>query len=327
MRAGTTGVFCCFGIDFCGFSAFSSLLQHGDAKGICLECVERLRIAYNFRETVLLSQQMLQEDDNKIKSSLEEGSVQDESNSESICGESSDVVIKQEESEILGDNSNSDVLEKLCKELQIDIKKQLKNHSDELITQECTLCNEKFDNKRKLRQHLKQDHKQQHVCQYCNREFKQASHLREHVTAHTGEKLYCCNLCGKTFQRMSSRSRHLKAHERAPGQKTKRTPFLCTICGKRFPFSNSVQRHMRMHMGIKLHECNICQKRFNQTTHLRVHMRTHTGEKPYICDLCGGAFSLNASLQKHMSTHNRPKDKKRSSHAPEYIIPEIDYDT
>lgn len=213
-----------------------------------------------------------------------------------------------------GNNSTSDVLAKLCTELEIDLqngtKKKTKPKADVLNgennKQECEYCNMELPNKRLLKNHVKDCHKQeiQYICTFCNREFKKSFHLKEHIASHTGEKQYSCDICGKTFQRMSSRSRHMKSHDKAPGQKSKRTPFLCTICGKKFPFSNSVQRHMRMHMGIKQHECVVCQKRFNQTTHLNVHMRTHTGEKPYICDLCGSAFALNATLQRHiMASH------------------------
>lgn len=169
----------------------------------------------------------------------------------------------------------------------------------------CEECNITFNQRWKLQKHASRIHSEEktYICTYCNRAFKQSYHLREHLTSHTGERNYSCSFCGKTFQRISSQRRHVRSHEAAPGQKTKRTPFLCTICGKSFPFSNGVQRHMRIHLGIRKHQCTLCNRRFMQSTHLHVHMRTHTGEKPYICDTCGDAFSLNASLQKHMSIH------------------------
>lgn len=212
-------------------------------------------------------------------------------------------------------NNSSDVLVKLCTELEIEMQNEDQKEMKPKVEDnqhKCAFCDLQLLNKRQLKNHIEQFHKQEnlYVCNFCNRGFKKAFHLQEHIASHTGEKKYSCDLCGKMFQRLSSRSRHMKSHDRAPGQKSKRTPFLCTICGKRFPFSNSVQRHMRMHMGIKLHECEICHKRFNQRTHLRVHMRTHTGEKPYVCDLCGNAYSFNATLQKHLLGHKQREGEK-----------------
>lgn len=189
-------------------------------------------------------------------------------------------------------------------------KKKLKSPKPE-IDYQCYHCSMIFNKRWKLQKHITRVHSdsKKYVCTYCNKGFKQSYHLREHLTSHTGERNYTCSFCDKSFQRISSMRRHIRSHEAAPGQKTKRTPFLCTVCGKSFPFSNGVQRHMRIHLGIKNHECTICHRRFTQSTHLHVHMRTHTGEKPYICDTCGDAFSLNASLQKHMLIHQSLADK------------------
>lgn len=282
------------------------VLQYGEPEKICVECVERLRIAYNFRETVLLSQQALKD---QREDSAEEDSTKEDGSPHEI-DETIALPIKTED----GADDEKDTLARLCADLDLETEsnsaKQPKNKSNK---QECEFCSLELPNKRLLKKHISQFHKAEklYTCTMCQRDFKQAFHLREHLASHTGEKNYSCEQCGKTFQRMSSRSRHMKTHDKAPGQKTKRTPFLCTICGRSFPFSNSVQRHMRVHLGIRRHECNVCHKRFNQSTHLRVHMRTHTGEKPYVCDLCGNAFSLNATLRKHLMTH-KLKDRERA---------------
>ncbi|KRT86159.1 zinc-finger associated domain containing protein, partial [Oryctes borbonicus] len=175
----------------------------------------------------------------------------------------------------------------------------------------CEHCDYNSEKRWQLTKHMQKVHNKDkmYLCTFCNKAFKQAYHLREHITTHTGERNFSCPICDKTFVRSSSQRRHIKSHEAAPGQKTKRTPFLCTICGKSFPFSNGVQRHMRVHLGIRKYECHICKRRFMQSTHLSVHMRIHTGEKPYICDICGEAFSLNCSLQKHMKVHRGTDEK------------------
>ncbi|KAB0796499.1 hypothetical protein PPYR_10560 [Photinus pyralis] len=195
------------------------------------------------------------------------------------------------------------------KRRRVRVKRELAVLEDD-ITYECYHCATVFNKRWKLQKHITRVHTnvKKHICPYCAKSFKQSYHLREHLTSHTGERNYTCSYCEKTFQRISSLKRHSRSHERAPGEKTKKTPFLCTVCGKNFPFSNGVQRHMRTHLGIRNHECTVCHRRFTQSTHLHVHMRTHTGEKPYICDTCGEAFPLNASLQKHMAIHKSNSD-------------------
>ncbi|KAF5270480.1 hypothetical protein FQA39_LY08358 [Lamprigera yunnana] len=194
------------------------------------------------------------------------------------------------------------------KQVTLNGRKTKRENGDPDATFECYHCSTVFNKRWKLQKHISRVHTdvKKYICGYCKKAFKQSYHLREHLTSHTGERNYTCSFCSKTFQRISSLKRHSRSHEKAPGEKTKRTPFLCNICGKSFPYSNGVQRHMRAHLGIKNHVCSICHRRFTQSTHLHVHMRTHTGEKPYICETCGDAFSLNATLQKHMITHRFP---------------------
>lgn len=214
----------------------------------------------------------------------------------------------KKEIEIKNDKSINELLFNLktnSKEDEVQkVTKKVKTKQSERVY-ECQHCQYICLKMWQLRKHLKQTHdkEKKYACSFCDKAFKQAYHLREHISTHTGERNYVCPICEKAFVRLSSHRRHVKSHDAAPGQKTKRTPFLCTVCGKSFPFSNGVQRHMRVHFGIKKYECQVCKRRFVQSTHLSVHMRTHTGEKPYICDICGDAFSLNCSLQKHMNVH------------------------
>lgn len=186
------------------------------------------------------------------------------------------------------------------------------NNGKENAAYKCEICEKSFDKNWQLNRHIKVFHLnvKNYICSYCNRGFKQLYHLQEHVTSHTGERKFKCNICTKTFSRMSSQRKHMKAHESAPGEKSKKSPFLCPICGKKFPYSNGAQRHIRTHFDDRRFECKICGNKFSQTTHLRVHLRTHTGEKPYPCNLCAESFSLNANLRKHMKNHKKPENLK-----------------
>lgn len=339
----------CFVHKFCVYFCLYfiiALQEELNSMEICKQCIKNLRIAYKFRETVSYSQATLKKytAHNSIKNDLDIIKLENNEDTSNTIRDDiiEDILIDAKKEDIKNEMNVYDSDSNDC--FLADLKKDLKNDHPEVILKtsddpaedsatnqierptkkktrirkekqsfSCAPCALEFDKKWKLCKHVSQVHvneEKKYICTFCNRAFKQSYHLREHITSHTGERNYSCTICGKTFQRQSSQKRHIKSHDAAPGQKTKRTPFLCTICGKSFPFSNGVQRHMRIHLGIRRHECAICHKKFMQSTHLHVHMRTHTGEKPYICDTCGEAFSLNASLQKHMAVH---KNKKEST--------------
>lgn len=89
------------------------------------------------------------------------------------------------------------------------------------------------------------DNKRRYVCTYenCTKSYGKSSHLRSHLTWHTGIK-----------------------------------PFVCKepCCGKGFTRSDELNRHIRTHTGEKPFECVQCTKKFSRSDHLTKHLATHT---------------------------------------------------
>lgn len=90
-----------------------------------------------------------------------------------------------------------------------------------------------------------QDNKRRYVCPYenCTKSYGKSSHLRSHLTWHTGIKPFVCKEEG---------------------------------CGKGFTRSDELNRHIRTHTGEKPFECVQCTKKFSRSDHLTKHLATHT---------------------------------------------------
>lgn len=88
------------------------------------------------------------------------------------------------------------------------------------------------------------DPKRKFVCPYenCAKSYGKSSHLRSHLTWHTGIKPFVCNepKCGKGFTRSDELNRHLRTHT---GEK----PFECVQCSKKFSRSDHLTKHLATH--------------------------------------------------------------------------------
>ncbi|XP_065190253.1 zinc finger protein 3-like [Sycon ciliatum] len=136
-----------------------------------------------------------------------------------------------------------------------------------------------------------------HACPLCLKEFKTASHLREHERIHTGERPFKCTVCSKTFTQSSTLCVHKRTH-------TGERPHTCGTCGKSFKSYCHLRQHERVHSGERPFKCKTCERSFTRLSYLRDHEHTHTGECPYMCGECAKGFWHSSSLRRHERNHH-----------------------
>ena len=202
--------------------------------------------------------------------------------------------------------------------------------------------NRKISNKRKgspakaKLQAVKCKESEDFKCEFCEKVFADAAHLKIHMRSHTGEKPFKCGQCGKAFAQNSHLTLHYRIHT---GEK----PYKCQVCDKAFTDKSNLTKHNRVHTEERLFECQDCGKSFMQNESLiihrmRIHKDTnesqclecsrpasdyekafstkgelggndveHTCKKPHKCpecSICGKAFAFNHQLTRHHRTHS-----------------------
>ncbi|XP_054468839.1 endothelial zinc finger protein induced by tumor necrosis factor alpha-like isoform X2 [Anoplopoma fimbria] len=167
----------------------------------------------------------------------------------------------------------------------------------------CEMCGESFFSSSSLTTHRVTHGPKDNCCDVLGLGSSDASVLENHLSKHTGEKLFSCEVCGKGCSHRSALKHHMLTHT---GEK----PYVCETCGKRCGHASALQNHMRIHTGKKRGQqpvCNVCGKKFRCTVNLKYHMSIHTGVKPYACDQCDKKFSNPSNLKIHMAIHSGEK--------------------
>ncbi|XP_077295368.1 uncharacterized protein LOC143917660 [Arctopsyche grandis] len=127
----------------------------------------------------------------------------------------------------------------------------------------CNICNETFESKACLTEHINLKHKRINTgpfkCKTCSKLFKNERELEIHnVDSHMNEEEedeHKCVVCSRVFRQYYSLKRHMTSH---PGAKT----FKCKICSKSFMYKSVYKSHMLVHSVDKPYRCDICLKAF-----------------------------------------------------------------
>uniref|UniRef100_A0A3Q1GAL6 Oocyte zinc finger protein XlCOF6-like n=1 Tax=Acanthochromis polyacanthus TaxID=80966 RepID=A0A3Q1GAL6_9TELE len=167
----------------------------------------------------------------------------------------------------------------------------------------CEVCGESFFSSSSLSTHRFTHMQKENCCDELGLGCSDMSVLRNHLSKHTGEKLFTCEVCGKGCSHKSALMHHMLTH-------TGERPYICETCGKRCSHASALQNHMRIHTGKKPGQqpvCDVCGKKFSCMVKLKYHMNTHTGEKPYACDQCEKKFTNPSNLKQHMVIHSGEK--------------------
>lgn len=138
-----------------------------------------------------------------------------------------------------------------------------------------------------------------YICSICYREFKQSSHLAEHMRTHTGERPYRCPYCSTSCITQGNLNAHMITH-------TGERPHKCKECCKTFLRANLLTRHMkaehiqaynelmRIRAADNTKHCPICNRTFSSKQKLKQHQQN--------INIHGGASTSTATVTMHSQT-------------------------
>jgi len=182
-------------------------------------------------------------------------------------------------------------------------------HSDERNMQ-CEHCDKCFKSDLYLKRHVKLMHSDsppgEFKCEVCDKKFKTRDYLYRHEKKiHRDPVYYVCSFCGKNFKSASHRKDHEEIHRGEADAE-------CEVCGAQVRKKN-LERHMKTHSDEADFQCDICAKPLKTVEAFRAHMNSH--ELPFKCEYCGKGFSTKYSMKSHIVQQHllkRESDKPKS---------------
>ena len=108
----------------------------------------------------------------------------------------------------------------------------------------CTFCNEIFNTKAELKEHLAVCQKMQistrylWFCENCKCPFSSRKRLEEHIQTHYSKTVFYCGLCKRGFLDTEAAKSHLLVHEVMP------LFWSCHFCGQKFASSDLASKHV-----------------------------------------------------------------------------------
>ncbi|XP_029647572.1 zinc finger protein ZFAT isoform X2 [Octopus sinensis] len=198
---------------------------------------------------------------------------------------------------------------------------------------ECPECHEKFENLKRLRNHILIKHpkmskdevqritglghriqrkmgRRSYKCPYCERVFIRAnSELRKHIWIHEGIKPFRCPLCPHACRSKNNLQAHMLRH-------SNEKPFMCNDCGKAYKSKTALRWHVRSHKDGKLFKCDKCPYEATQRSHLKRHMETHDIVKRFVCHHCDYSANTLGYMKVHYTRNHKGLQYTSSNSSP-----------
>ena len=154
----------------------------------------------------------------------------------------------------------------------------------------CTMCSDKFENRKELKLHHQQDHNIL-TCNTCEKHFSTKKSLSKHMYKHS-ELPWKCKKCGESYAFPSELKAHLVKHETEP-------MFKCNLigCHKEYMRQSELNAHLKTHDGT-IHKCpeDGCVYEAIDIHYLKNHMKIHSDVLPYPCtEVQQGVQALHAA--------------------------------
>lgn len=119
---------------------------------------------------------------------------------------------------------------------------------------ECSICKKTYAIEVSMIRHKKQHTSRIHDCEYCNESFETKAELINHVeNLHKNElRSFGCNRCSKVFFLESMLTSHSLTHNSTKVIETKiDRKFQCQFCPKALSSKHFLRDHIRAHTGEK----------------------------------------------------------------------------
>ncbi|XP_023212779.1 zinc finger protein 99-like isoform X1 [Centruroides sculpturatus] len=129
-------------------------------------------------------------------------------------------------------------------------------------------------------------------CDICGKRVMTFSRLEMHHKTHSS---YTCKICEKEFRQESHLRNHLIMH-------SEDRPFKCDICNKRFKTKCNWKYRKAVHSDKSDYRCELCKASFKAEQPLSNHMEKHS-KYDYSCEICNRPFKSNNSLCNHRARH------------------------
>ena len=176
----------------------------------------------------------------------------------------------------------------------------------DLKKHECTICKDKFKNKRLLAKHTYDVHEgtKPFKCELCVYGCYKNFDLTKHIQAvHEGKKPFQCEFC----EHATARKQRLKLHIQTVHEGKK--PFQCQLCGFATITKGLLNKHIEaVHEGKKPFKCEVCEYTSAGRQTLNRHIQAvHEGKKPFQCELCGFASAEKRQIKRHIEAVHEGK--------------------